>query len=127
EELRSKGIKSPSKLLSLKYLSQASLEEQKRTPSSPKRVHFIDFVVILRKEDEVRKEENVKPNVTEYNDHEMTAKAEVKVEEESEDEFEEEIEEEQEEEEEDVEYFDTFPILEELRYNEWLLKYPKPS
>ncbi|GJV12319.1 zinc finger, CCHC-type containing protein [Tanacetum coccineum] len=27
EELRSKGIKSPSKLLSLKYLSQASLEE----------------------------------------------------------------------------------------------------
>ncbi|GJT61771.1 protein kinase-like domain, concanavalin A-like lectin/glucanase domain protein [Tanacetum coccineum] len=54
----------------------------------------------------------------------MTAKAEEKVEEESKDEFEEEIEE---EEEEDVKYFDTFPILEELRYHEWLLKYPKPS
>ncbi|GJW67638.1 hypothetical protein Tco_0122062 [Tanacetum coccineum] len=54
----------------------------------------------------------------------MTAKAEEKVEEESEDEFEEEIEEEEEEE---VEYYDTFPSLEELRYHEWILKYPKPS
>ncbi|GJQ95881.1 DNA-directed DNA polymerase [Tanacetum coccineum] len=27
----------------------------------------------------------------------------------------------------DVEYFDTFPTLEELGYHEWLLKYPKPS
>ncbi|GKD58710.1 MAK10-like protein, partial [Tanacetum coccineum] len=78
-------------------------------------------------EDEVREEENVKPNSTEYNDHEMTAKAEEKVEEESKDEFEEEIEEEEEEEEEDVEYLDTFPSLEELRYHEWILKYPKPS
>ncbi|GJS97392.1 protein kinase-like domain, concanavalin A-like lectin/glucanase domain protein [Tanacetum coccineum] len=26
-----------------------------------------------------------------------------------------------------VEYFDTFPTLEELGYHEWLLKYPKPS
>ncbi|GJR71312.1 hypothetical protein Tco_0083677, partial [Tanacetum coccineum] len=84
-------------------------------------------VIILRKEDEVKEEENVKPNATEYNDHEMTAKVEEKVEEESEDEFEEEIEEEEEKEEEDVEYFDSFPSLEELRYHEWLLKYPKPS
>nr|GEW91947.1 reverse transcriptase domain-containing protein [Tanacetum cinerariifolium] len=27
----------------------------------------------------------------------------------------------------EIEYFDTFPILEELEYHEWLLKYPKPS
>ncbi|GKD57454.1 protein kinase-like domain, concanavalin A-like lectin/glucanase domain protein [Tanacetum coccineum] len=27
----------------------------------------------------------------------------------------------------ETEYFDTFPILEELEYHEWLLKYPKPS
>ncbi|GJU74036.1 hypothetical protein Tco_1265441 [Tanacetum coccineum] len=101
EDLRNKGIKSLSKLLSLEYLSQASLEEQNRNPSSPKRVHFINFVVILCKEDEVREEENVKPNATKYNDHEMTAKAEEKVEEESEDEFEEEIKEEEEEEEEE--------------------------
>ncbi|GKD28147.1 hypothetical protein Tco_1234361 [Tanacetum coccineum] len=58
--------------------------------------------IILRKEDEVREEENVKPNATKYNDHEMIAKAEENVEEESKDEFEEEIEEEEEEEEEDV-------------------------
>ncbi|GJS52924.1 hypothetical protein Tco_0626286 [Tanacetum coccineum] len=113
EELQSKGIKSPSKLLSLKYLSQASLEEQNRNPSSPKRVHFINCFVILHKEDEVREEENVMPNTTEYNDYEITAKAEETVEEESEDELEEEIKEEEEEEEDDVEYFDTFPGLEE--------------
>ncbi|GKB01101.1 hypothetical protein Tco_0829145 [Tanacetum coccineum] len=64
-------------------------------------------------EDEVREEENVKPNATKYNNHKMTAKAEEKVEEESEDEFKEEIKEE-EEEEGDVEYFNTFPTLEEL-------------
>ncbi|GJT79774.1 hypothetical protein Tco_1054116 [Tanacetum coccineum] len=93
-------------------------------PSSPKCVHFINSVVILRTEDEVMGEENVKPNVIKCNDHEMTAKAKEKVEEESEDEFEEEIEE---KEEEDIEYFDTFPTLEELGYHEWLLKYPKPS
>ncbi|GKC74959.1 hypothetical protein Tco_1125733 [Tanacetum coccineum] len=113
EELRRKGIKSPSKLLSLKYLSQLSLEEQNRNPSSPKRVHSINSVIILSKENEVREEKNVNPNATKYNDHEMTAKAEEKVEEESEDEFEEEVEEEEDEEEEDVKYFDTFPTLEE--------------
>ncbi|GJT11250.1 hypothetical protein Tco_0858292 [Tanacetum coccineum] len=26
-----------------------------------------------------------------------------------------------------IEYFDTFPTIEELEYHEWLLKYPKPS
>ncbi|GJX58489.1 MAK10-like protein [Tanacetum coccineum] len=72
--------------------------------------------------DEVREKENVKPNTTEYNDHEIIVKAEEMVEEESEDEFEEEIKEEEEEEEEGVEYFDTFPSLDELRYHEWLLK-----
>ncbi|GJS38387.1 hypothetical protein Tco_0563430 [Tanacetum coccineum] len=107
--------------------AKASLEEQNRNSSSPKRVHFINYVVILCKEDEVREEENVNTNATKYNDHDMTAKAKKKVEEESEDEFKEEIEEEEEEEEEDVEYFDTFPTLEELGYHEWLLKYPKPS
>ncbi|GJY64778.1 hypothetical protein Tco_0466238 [Tanacetum coccineum] len=93
KELRSKGIKIPSKLLSLKYLSQAFLEETNWNPSSPKHIHFVNSVIILRKEDKVREEENVKPNATEYNDHEMIAKAKEKVEEETEDEFEEEIEE----------------------------------
>ncbi|GKG03933.1 hypothetical protein Tco_0314320 [Tanacetum coccineum] len=52
EELRGKGIKIPSKLLSLKYLSQSSLAEQNRNPSSPKRIHFVNSIVILNKEDE---------------------------------------------------------------------------
>ncbi|GKA93795.1 hypothetical protein Tco_0815781, partial [Tanacetum coccineum] len=42
EELQGKGIKSTSKLLSLKYPSQTSLAEQNRNPSSPKRVHFFN-------------------------------------------------------------------------------------
>nr|GEZ02325.1 hypothetical protein [Tanacetum cinerariifolium] len=90
DELLSKGIKSPYKLLSPKYLSQASLEEQNRNPSSLIRVHFINYAIFLCKENEVREVENVKPNATKYNDHEMTAKVEEKVEEESEDWFEEE-------------------------------------
>nr|GEV95794.1 putative ribonuclease H-like domain-containing protein [Tanacetum cinerariifolium] len=118
EELQNKGIKSPSILLSSKYLSQASLEEQNRNTSSPKHVYFINSIVILHKEEEVREEENVKPNATKYNDHEMTSKVEEKVEDKRKDEFEEEIKEEEEEEDKDVEYFDTFPNLEELRYHE---------
>nr|GEY41140.1 hypothetical protein [Tanacetum cinerariifolium] len=95
-------------------------------PSSPKHVHFINLVVIICKEDEFREEENVKPNAAEYHDHEMTAKTKEKVKEESKDEFEEKIKEEEEEEEKDVEYFDTYPSLDELRYHEWLLKNPRP-
>nr|GEW42539.1 zinc finger, CCHC-type [Tanacetum cinerariifolium] len=68
EGLRGKGIKSPSKLLSLKYLSCSSLAEQNRNPSSPKRVHFI----ILNKEDESKENRNVKTSTIEYEDREMT-------------------------------------------------------
>ncbi|GJV94814.1 hypothetical protein Tco_1546391 [Tanacetum coccineum] len=42
-------------------------------------------------------------------------------------EFEEEIEIKEEEEEDDLEYFDTFPTIEELGFHEWLLKNPRPS
>nr|GEW46371.1 zinc finger, CCHC-type [Tanacetum cinerariifolium] len=82
--------------------------------------------VVPLRSNTIREEENVKPNAAEYHDHEMTAKAKEKVKEESKDEFEEKIKEEEEEEEEDVEYFDTFPSLDELRYHEWLLKNPRP-
>ncbi|GKD50895.1 zinc finger, CCHC-type containing protein, partial [Tanacetum coccineum] len=64
KELRSKGIKSPSKLLSPKYLSQSSLAEQNRNSSSPKRVHFINSIIILNKKDEAKEEGNVKPSAT---------------------------------------------------------------
>ncbi|GJU62956.1 hypothetical protein Tco_1244791 [Tanacetum coccineum] len=66
EEHRGKGIKSPSKLLSPKYLSQSSLAEQNRNPSSPKRVYFVNSIGILNKEDETKEEGNVKTSITEY-------------------------------------------------------------
>nr|GEV30346.1 hypothetical protein [Tanacetum cinerariifolium] len=44
---------------------------------------------------------------------------------ESEEEVGEELEEE--EEEDDLEYFDTFPTIEELGYHKWILKNPRPS
>ncbi|GJY26458.1 hypothetical protein Tco_0401184 [Tanacetum coccineum] len=87
DELRGKGIKSPSKLLSLKYLSQSSLAEQNRNPSSPKGVHFVNSIVILNKEDEAKEEGNVKSSTTEFEDHEMTVKSEEEFEEETEEEI----------------------------------------
>ncbi|GKA37458.1 MAK10-like protein [Tanacetum coccineum] len=117
EELRGKGIKSPSKLLSLKYLTQSSLAEQNRNPSSPKRVHFVNSIIILNKEDEAK--ESVKSSATEYKDHEMRVK--------NEEEFEEETKEETEEEEEDnPKHFDVFSTTKKLGYHEWLLKNPRP-
>nr|GEV66182.1 protein kinase-like domain, concanavalin A-like lectin/glucanase domain protein [Tanacetum cinerariifolium] len=119
EELQSKGIKS------LKYLSRSSLAELSKNPASPKRVHFDDSIIILNKEDEVKKERSMKPSATEYRNHEMTVEDEEEVE--SEEEVEEETEEETEVEEEDNrEYFDTFPTMNELRYHQWLLKNPRP-
>ncbi|GJZ02579.1 hypothetical protein Tco_0520540 [Tanacetum coccineum] len=118
EELLGKGIKSPSKLLSPKYLSQSSLTEQNRNPSSLKCVYFVNSIVILNKEDEAKEEGNVKSSTTEYKDYKLLVK--------SKEEFEEKTEEEIKEEEEDSpEHFDTFPSMKELRYHEWLLKNPR--
>nr|GEV48778.1 hypothetical protein [Tanacetum cinerariifolium] len=50
EELKRNGIKSPSKLFSPKYLSPASIVELNKNPSAPKRVHFVNLIVILSKE-----------------------------------------------------------------------------
>ncbi|GJU12838.1 hypothetical protein Tco_1135234 [Tanacetum coccineum] len=119
EELRAKVIKSPSKLLSLKYMSQSSLAEQNRNPSSPKRVHFINSIFILNREDEAKEEGNVKSSTTKYEDHEMTVESEEELEEETEKEIEE-------EEEDSPKHFDTFPTMKELRYHEWILKNPRP-
>ncbi|GJY78373.1 hypothetical protein Tco_0484174 [Tanacetum coccineum] len=47
EELRKKGIKRPLKLFSQKYLSPASIKELNKNLSAPKRVHFINLIVIL--------------------------------------------------------------------------------
>ncbi|GKD33771.1 hypothetical protein Tco_1249280 [Tanacetum coccineum] len=69
----SKGIKIPSKLLSPKYQSQSSLREQNRNSSSPERVHFINTITILSKEDEPRETEIVKSD-TEDNDPDTIVK-----------------------------------------------------
>ncbi|GKE25598.1 hypothetical protein Tco_1440982, partial [Tanacetum coccineum] len=106
------------------YLSRASLEELNKNPSSPKRVHFINSIVILSKESEAKEEGSVKPNEAECNDHKRIVEAKKEVGEESEEELEEETKEEGED---DPEYFDTFPTMEELGYHEWLLKNPRPS
>ncbi|GKC17844.1 hypothetical protein Tco_1014626 [Tanacetum coccineum] len=81
--------------------------------------------VILNKENEASEEENMRPNTTMGKDHNITIEAKKEVENESEEEFEEKTEEEtKEEEEDDPEYFDTFPIVDELRYHKWILMNP---
>nr|GEX82875.1 hypothetical protein [Tanacetum cinerariifolium] len=106
-ELQRKGIKSLSKLLSPKYLSQSSLAELSKNRSSSKRVHFVNSIIILNKEDEVTEELSMKPSTTEYRDYEITVEDEEEVE--SEEEVKEETEEETEEEEK-PKHFDTFPL-----------------
>nr|GEX42333.1 retrovirus-related Pol polyprotein from transposon TNT 1-94 [Tanacetum cinerariifolium] len=101
EELQSKGIKSPSKLLFPKYLYQSSLAKKDRNPSSPKHVHFINSIIILNKEDKAEGEGSMKPSATKCKDHKVTIEAEEEVEEESKEEFKEETEDETEEEEEE--------------------------
>ncbi|GJT56217.1 hypothetical protein Tco_0991271 [Tanacetum coccineum] len=83
EELQGKGIKIPSKLLSLKYLSRSSLAEQNRNPSSPKHVYFVNSIIILNKEDEAKEEESMKSSATEYKDHEMRVESKEEFEEET--------------------------------------------
>ncbi|GJR95293.1 hypothetical protein Tco_0267467 [Tanacetum coccineum] len=76
--LPNKGIKSPSKLLSLKYQSQSSLGEQDMKSSSPKRVHFINTITIISKEDKTREIGIIEPN-TKDNDHDTIVEVVEKV------------------------------------------------
>nr|GEW64429.1 hypothetical protein [Tanacetum cinerariifolium] len=64
--------------------------EQNRNPSSSKRVHFVNSVIILNKEDEAKEEGNVKTITTEHEDHKMTVKSKEEFEEETKDEIKEE-------------------------------------
>ncbi|GJY50656.1 hypothetical protein Tco_0441503 [Tanacetum coccineum] len=124
EELKKKGIKSPSKLLSSKYLSPASINElnknarrrliDQRTRTQPR---------VVKGKEEVKEQGN-KENEMETDMEEE----EVIEEEESEFETDEEIEEilEEEEDDEDGENFNSFLTIEELTHHEWLLKNPRP-
>nr|GFA08753.1 hypothetical protein [Tanacetum cinerariifolium] len=71
EELQGKGIKSLSKLLSLKHLSQLSLAKQNRNPPSPKRVHFVNLIIILNKNFTYECDFMVLEDVTSVVDHDL--------------------------------------------------------
>ncbi|GJS30939.1 MAK10-like protein [Tanacetum coccineum] len=148
EELRKKGFKSPSKLLSLKYLSPASIKELNKNPSSPKRVHFVNSIVILSTNIDMEEEdisstnacnldldgmvkgkEGVKEQGKEENEIGTGMEVDEVIEEEdSEFETDEEVEEiiEDEEDDSDGENFNVFPTMKELTHHEWLLKNPRP-
>ncbi|GJW67954.1 MAK10-like protein [Tanacetum coccineum] len=67
EELRKNGIKIPSKLLSLKYLSPASIKELNKNPSAPKRVHFVNSIVILSTDRDTEEEDDSSTNACDLN------------------------------------------------------------
>ncbi|GJV85857.1 MAK10-like protein [Tanacetum coccineum] len=136
EELRKKAIKSLSKLFSPKYLSLASIKELNKNPSTPKRVHFVNSIVILSKDNDT--EEDVSKTNARIRDldkmmrgneevkeqgkgeDEMETNVEVKEvikEEESEFETGEEVEELLKEDEDD-ENFNSFPTMKELSHHE---------
>nr|GEW39459.1 hypothetical protein [Tanacetum cinerariifolium] len=56
EELKKKGIKSPSKLFSPKYLSPASIKELNENPSAPKLIYFVNSIIILSKYNDTEKD-----------------------------------------------------------------------
>ncbi|GKB05789.1 hypothetical protein Tco_0833984 [Tanacetum coccineum] len=140
EELRKKGIKRPSKLLSLKYLSLASIKELNKNPSAPKCVHFVNSIVILSTDSDteekdvsstnacdlnlggmVKGKEGVKEQGKEENEMETDMKVdEVIEEEESEFETDEEVKEilKEEEDDKDGETFNLFLTMEELTHHE---------
>ncbi|GJX94486.1 hypothetical protein Tco_0349072 [Tanacetum coccineum] len=148
EELRKNGIKSQSNLLSLKYLSPASIKELNRNPSALKHVHFVNSIVILSTDSDTEEEDAPSINARELDlDSTWKGKEEVKEQgmeedemetdmevdeviekEESEFETDEEIEEilKAEEDDEDGENFNSFPTMEELTHHEWILKNPRP-
>ncbi|GKA29188.1 MAK10-like protein [Tanacetum coccineum] len=149
EELRKKRIKSPSKLLSPKYIFPASIKELNKNPSAPKRIHFVNSIVILSTDSDTEEEDNssnnaydldlggmvkgraeIKEQGKEENEMETDMEVEEEIEEEdSEFETDEEVKEiiEEEEDDRDDENFNSFPTMEELTHHEWLLKNPRPS
>ncbi|GJV79665.1 hypothetical protein Tco_1515535 [Tanacetum coccineum] len=146
EELRKKGIKSPSKLLSPKYLSPASIKELNKNPSSPKRVHFVNSIVILSTDSDTKEEDVSSTNASNLDlggmvkgnegvkeqgkeENEMGTDMEVDEvikKEESEFEIDEEVEEilKEEEDDEDSGNFNVFLTMEELTHHKWILNNP---
>ncbi|GJT62270.1 hypothetical protein Tco_1005803 [Tanacetum coccineum] len=105
EELRKKGIKSPSKLFSPKYLSPASIKELNKNPSTPKRVHFVNSIVILSTDSDAEEEDISSTNAHEHELGNMEVKEIFK----------------EAEEDEDDENFNSFSTMKELSHHERLL------
>ncbi|GKF19485.1 hypothetical protein Tco_0068123, partial [Tanacetum coccineum] len=79
EELKKKGIKSLSKLLSPKYLAPASIKELNKNPSAPKRVYFVNLIIILSTDSDTEEEDDSSTNACDRNLGGMVeGKAEVK-------------------------------------------------
>ncbi|GJV77554.1 putative ribonuclease H-like domain-containing protein [Tanacetum coccineum] len=96
-------------MLALKYQEQpSSITIDKKTPP-PKRVHFINTITLVKKERESR-------DSTPREHEGLTCEVDDEV---GSNEL-------QEEEENDLEYFNMFPSMKELKYHEWLLKNPRP-
>ncbi|GJW47710.1 hypothetical protein Tco_0079356 [Tanacetum coccineum] len=66
EELRNKGIKSPSKLFSPKYLSPTSIKELNKNPSALKHVHYVNSIVILNRDSDTKEEYASSTNTHEH-------------------------------------------------------------
>ncbi|GKE55812.1 hypothetical protein Tco_1494997 [Tanacetum coccineum] len=67
EELRKNGITIPSILLSPKYLSPASIKELNKNPSAPKRLHFVNSIVILSTDSDTKEEDDSSINACDRN------------------------------------------------------------
>ncbi|GKD91555.1 MAK10-like protein [Tanacetum coccineum] len=129
EELQGKGIKIPSKLLFLKYLSRSSLAELSKNPSRSMPSQYVPSnqtnLKMTNRKEKIEKKGATRKTSTPPHPHHMIHRFHLSRK--SEEEFEEETDEETKKEEEgDPKHFDTFPTLNELRYHEWLLKSPWP-
>ncbi|GJX65019.1 MAK10-like protein [Tanacetum coccineum] len=110
--LRKKGIKSPSKLFSPKYLSPASIKELNKNSSTPKRVHFVNSIVVLSKDSNTEEEDVSSTNAREHDLKEVKEVFDDKTKEEEDD---------------DTKYYNSPTAVKELVYHEWLLENPQPS
>ncbi|GKD06471.1 MAK10-like protein [Tanacetum coccineum] len=116
EELRNKGIKSSSEFLSLKYLSPASINELNKNPSAPKRVHFVNSIVILSTDNDTDEGDTSSTNAHKHELNDIVKRSNEIMEQGKEDD----------EMETDMEVNEVIEEVEKLSYHEWLLEHPRP-
>ncbi|GKC96944.1 MAK10-like protein [Tanacetum coccineum] len=112
DSYQEKRNQKPVKVVLPKYLSPASIKELNKNPLAPKRVHFVNSIVILNKDNDT--EEDVSTTDACRRDLDKMTRGNKEVKEQGE-----------EEEDEDDENFNLFPTMQELSHHEWLLKNPR--